>query len=69
MYRKYFVDFWSVFGFNLVWKEIIFLIVIVKFRGLKLWDIDGNELIDIFNGFGLILFGYLFDFIIEVVKV
>ena len=37
-------------------------------KGSKLWDIDGNELIDTSNGFGPILFGHSPDFITDAVK-
>lgn len=67
-HRKHLADPRSVSGFNPAWKEIIFPIVTVKSRGSKLWDIDGNELIDTSNGFGPILFGHSPDFITEAAK-
>jgi amino acid adenylation domain-containing protein len=67
-HREYFADPRTVSGFNPEWKEIIFQIVTKASKGSKLWDIDGNELIDITNGFGPILFGHSPDFISEAVK-
>lgn len=66
--RKHFADPRTVSGFNPEWKEIIFPIVANKSKGSKIWDIDGNELIDISNGFGPIFFGHSPDFITEAVK-
>ena len=40
-------------------------IVIEKSSGNKLWDLDGNEYMDILNGFGACLFGHQPDFIKE----
>ena len=62
-YRKHLADPRSVSGFNPAWKEIIFPIVTVESKGSRLWDIDGNELIDTANGFGPILFGHSPEFI------
>lgn len=67
-HRKHLADPRSVSGFNPGWKEIIFPIVTVKSKGSKLWDVDGNELIDTSNGFGPILFGHSPDFISNAAK-
>jgi len=67
-YRKILADPRTVSGFNPEWKEIIFPIVTVKSKGSKLWDIDGNELIDTSNGFGPIFFGHSPDFVTAAVK-
>lgn len=66
--RKYLADPRTVSGFNPEWKEIVFSIVANKSKGSKIWDIDGNELIDTSNGFGPIFFGHSPDFISEAVK-
>jgi glutamate-1-semialdehyde aminotransferase len=39
-------------GFNRVWKEIVYPIVCERSAGARLWDLDGNEYIDLLNGFG-----------------
>jgi acyl transferase domain-containing protein len=39
-------------GFRSQWKEIVYPIVTVRSKGSRLWDVDGNEYIDILNGFG-----------------
>jgi amino acid adenylation domain-containing protein len=67
-YRKHLADPRTVSGFNPEWKEIVFPIVVKGSKGSKLWDIDGNELIDTSNGFGPIFFGHSPDFVVEAVK-
>ncbi|EAW30027.1 Beta-ketoacyl synthase [marine gamma proteobacterium HTCC2143] len=67
-HRKYLADPRTVSGFNPEWKEIVFPIVTERSKGSKLWDIDGNELIDTSNGFGPIFFGHSPDFITDAVK-
>ena len=34
-------------------------------RGSRLWDVDGNEYIDIVNGYGCIMFGHSPEFVVE----
>jgi glutamate-1-semialdehyde aminotransferase len=67
-HRRILADPRTVSGFNPQWKEIIFPIVTERSRGSKLWDIDGNELIDTSNGFGPIFFGHSPDFLTQAVK-
>lgn len=45
-------------GFKPLTKEIVYPIVVNRSQGSRLWDIDGNEYIDVLNGFGSSLFGY-----------
>ena len=62
-HRKYLADPRSVSGFSPEWKEIIFPLVTERSKGSKIWDINGNELIDTTNGFGPILFGHSPEFV------
>jgi glutamate-1-semialdehyde aminotransferase/acyl carrier protein len=39
-------------GFHKVWKEVVYPLVVNRSQGSKLWDVDGNEYIDLLNGFG-----------------
>lgn len=55
-------------GFRQAWKEMVYPIVVNRSSGSRLWDVDGNEYIDLTNGFGMILFGHNSDFIREAVK-
>jgi len=54
-------------GFRSQWKEMVYPVVTVRSRGSKLWDVDGNEYIDLVNGFGPIFFGHSPDFVTEAV--
>lgn len=55
-------------GFRPRLKEMIYQIVISKSKGSHLWDLDDNEYIDALNGFGMSLFGWQPDFVLEAVK-
>jgi acyl transferase domain-containing protein/glutamate-1-semialdehyde aminotransferase len=48
----------SVAGFRAIWKEIVYPIVVARSGGSRLWDVDGNEYVDLANGFGTNLFGH-----------
>ncbi|MFN2384830.1 MAG: amino acid adenylation domain-containing protein [Thermoanaerobaculia bacterium] len=53
----------TVSGFRLSMKEMVYPIVVDRAAGSKLWDVDGNEWIDITMGFGVYLFGHSPEFI------
>ncbi len=55
-------------GFRPATKEITYQIVVERSKGSRLWDIDGNEYVDVLNGFGMNLFGWQPDFINEAVR-
>jgi acyl transferase domain-containing protein len=63
--RSHLADPRSAAGFRLTWKELVYPIVTLRSSGARLWDIDGNEYVDLTNGFGTILFGHNPDFIRE----
>jgi amino acid adenylation domain-containing protein/non-ribosomal peptide synthase protein (TIGR01720 family) len=50
-------------GFRLLWKELVYPIVAQGSSGSRIWDIDGNEYIDIAMGFGVTMFGHAPAFI------
>jgi amino acid adenylation domain-containing protein len=52
-------------GFKPQNKELTYQVVVDRSKGCHLWDIDGNEYVDILSGFGSSLFGYMPDFIKE----
>jgi amino acid adenylation domain-containing protein len=62
-YRTWMADPRVVTGFKPLTKEVVYPIVIDKSKGSRLWDIDGNEYIDVLNGFGSTMFGYQPDMI------
>src|SRR5258708_39772991 len=62
-YRSVLADPRVVTGFRAQWKEMIYPIITNKSKGSRLWDIDGNEYIDILNGFGPIMLGHRPSFV------
>ena len=62
-HRDYMADPRVVSGFKPLTKEVVYPIVINKSKGSRLWDVDGNEYVDMLNGFGSNMFGYQPDFI------
>jgi glutamate-1-semialdehyde aminotransferase/acyl carrier protein len=65
--RVHLADPRSVSGFRKSWKEVVYPIVSVRSSGAHLWDVDGNDYVDITNGFGSIFFGHNPEFIREAV--
>ena len=61
--RPHLADPRSVAGFRQSWKEIVYPIVTNRSLGSHLWDVDGNEYIDLVNGFGSVFFGHNPEFI------
>ncbi|MBM9616235.1 amino acid adenylation domain-containing protein [Desulfobulbus rhabdoformis] len=55
----------SVFGFRQEYKELVYPLVANRVQGSKVWDVDGNEYVDITMGFGVSLFGHNPPFIKE----
>jgi len=56
--RDHLADPRVVSGFRPATKELVYPLVVVRSRGPRLWDVDGNEYIDVLNGFGSNLLGY-----------
>jgi amino acid adenylation domain-containing protein len=55
-------------GFRTEWKELVYPIVTDRALGSKLWDLDGNEYVDLVNGFGQTAFGHSPDFVVQAVQ-
>ncbi|WP_208341649.1 polyketide synthase [Aetokthonos hydrillicola] len=66
-HRRYLADPRTVSGFTPLLKEMVYPIVTDRSSGSKLWDVDGNEYVDLTNGFGLNFFGWNPDFVKEAV--
>ncbi|WP_407170698.1 amino acid adenylation domain-containing protein [Bradyrhizobium sp. ORS 111] len=62
-YRDVLADPRVVSGFRPQWKEMVYSIVTDRSKGSRLWDIDGNEYVDLVNGFGPIMLGHRPDFV------
>lgn len=67
-HRKHLSDPRSNAGFRQHWKEIVYPIVTERSLGSRLWDVDGNEYVDLVNGFGSIFFGHNPEFIRSALK-
>lgn len=50
-------------GFRAEWKEAVYPIVSPRSKGSKIWDVDGNEYVDLVNGYGQTMFGHAPDFV------
>ncbi len=66
-HRAHLADPRAVSGFNHLWKEAVYPIVTNRSKGSKVWDIDGNEFVDITLGFGPLFLGHSPDFVLEAV--
>lgn len=64
-HRPYMADPRAVTGFRPLTKEIVYPIVVDRSKGSRMWDIDGNEYIDILSGFGSNMLGYQPQFIVD----
>ncbi|NEQ75874.1 MAG: aminotransferase class III-fold pyridoxal phosphate-dependent enzyme [Okeania sp. SIO2C9] len=66
--RSVMADKRSAVGFRIELKEMKYPIIGESSKGSRMWDIDGNEYIDICMGFGVHLFGHQPQFIIEALQ-
>jgi amino acid adenylation domain-containing protein len=66
--RTHLADPRAVSHFRKIWKEMVYQIATERSSGSKIWDIDGNEYVDLTMGFGLNLLGHSPDFVTEAVK-
>lgn len=64
-YRKVMADPRVVTGFNPMWKDLVYPIVADRSKGARVWDIDGNEYIDLLSCFGANLLGYQPDALLD----
>ena len=67
-YRPILADSRASEGFNFFVKEMLYPIVAKRSLGSKIWDVDGNEYIDLIMGFGINLFGHNPPFIKEALQ-
>jgi amino acid adenylation domain-containing protein len=67
-YRRVMADPRVVAGFRSQWKEMVYPIVTDRSEGSKLHDLDGNEYIDILNGYGPTVFGHKPKFVTDAVR-
>lgn len=55
-------------GFNPLWKDMVYPLVVQRSEGPLLWDVDGNRYVDLLNGFGPSFFGHSPPFIVEALR-
>ena len=55
-------------GFNPLWKELVYPIVVERSKGAHLTDVDGNDYVDCLNAFGANFLGYQPDFVADALK-
>ncbi|WP_280113547.1 aminotransferase class III-fold pyridoxal phosphate-dependent enzyme, partial [Nitratireductor aquibiodomus] len=67
-HRPHLADPRAASGFRADWKELVFPIVSDRSKGSRIWDIDGNEYIDLVNGMGQTAFGHAPDFVVEAIR-
>jgi len=58
----------SVAGYRQLWKEMVYQITSVRSEGSKIWDVDGNEYVDITMCFGANLLGHNPPFIRQAIE-
>ena len=57
-HRAHFCDPRAAGNFRQLWKEMVYPIVCARSKGARIWDIDGNEYIDVTMGFGTNYLGH-----------
>ncbi|WP_295808372.1 non-ribosomal peptide synthetase/type I polyketide synthase [uncultured Nitratireductor sp.] len=67
-HRPHLADPRAASGFRAEWKELVFPVVSDRSKGSRIWDIDGNEYIDLVNGMGQTAFGHAPDFVTEAIR-
>jgi amino acid adenylation domain-containing protein len=67
-HRPHLSDPRTVQGFRKQWKEMVYPLVSERAEGSRIWDIDGNEYIDLVNGYGVNFFGHSPKFILDAVR-
>ena len=67
-HRHHFADPRAVAGFNHLWKEAVYPLIVDRSLGGRIWDVDGNEYIDITQGFGVGFLGHRASFVMDAVK-
>ncbi len=67
-HRDHFCDPRAAGNFRQLWKEMVYPIVCARSQYGKIWDIDGNEYVDVTLGFGANYFGHRPGFIVKALE-
>ncbi|NOK74547.1 MAG: hypothetical protein GFH24_608302n1, partial [Chloroflexi bacterium AL-N5] len=63
--QQFHADLRNTMHFHLTTKELCYPLVATHALGSKMWDVDGNEYVDLTMGFGVNFFGHQEPFILE----
>ncbi len=55
-------------GFRPAIKDIVYQLVMERSKGSHMWDLDGNEYVDVLSGFGMNLFGWQPEFVQQALR-
>ena len=58
----------TVQGFRSRWKEMVYPVLSDRAKGSRIWDVDGNEYIDLVSGYGVTMLGHQPDFVTEALR-
>ncbi|MBT8409012.1 MAG: aminotransferase class III-fold pyridoxal phosphate-dependent enzyme, partial [Alphaproteobacteria bacterium] len=58
----------TVQGFRSRWKEMVYPILSDRAKGSRVWDIDGNEYIDLVGGYGVTMLGHQPEFVTKAIR-
>ena len=67
-YRSVLADPRTVQGFRSRWKEMVYPVLSDQAKGSKIWDVDGNEYIDLVCGYGVTMLGHQPDFVVDAIR-
>jgi glutamate-1-semialdehyde aminotransferase len=67
-FRSTLADNRNAVGFRQIWKELVYPIIAERSSGARMWDVDGNEYLDLVMGFGVNLFGHSPHFVTEALE-
>jgi amino acid adenylation domain-containing protein len=55
-------------GFRMRWKEMVYPLIVERSAGSRIWDLDGNEYVDLAMGFSVHLFGHSPEFVVKALE-
>ncbi|HKG81231.1 MAG TPA: amino acid adenylation domain-containing protein, partial [Pyrinomonadaceae bacterium] len=67
-YRAVLADNRASAGFRQLWKEMFYPLAIERGIGSHVWDVDGNEYVDLTTGFGALIFGHTPQFVTDALQ-
>jgi glutamate-1-semialdehyde aminotransferase/acyl carrier protein len=68
LHRPHWADSTNSAKFRRPWKEACYPVVAARAAGGRMWDVDGNEYVDVAMGFGSLLFGHSPAFVVEAMR-